>query len=122
MSFSMEIQPVPPCDDPAAVRTFLTELRERLLHLTYKQLNAPSTHLDHGGLGGLADNDHPQYVRHATGTQKGDLLAWDSATSAFLRLAVGAASTVLTADAAAALGLTWTAKDGYAKMLMLGGM
>ena len=98
MSFHLQVRPVPPCDDPAIVRSYLEEQRELLLKLV-KDLNVllrtpgcglyvdssgalavrlngstiacsstlglsvtPSA-IDHGTLGGLADDDHTMYLK-----------------------------------------------------------
>lgn len=63
---------------------------------------------DHGALTGLADDDHPQYVLESLLDAKGDLYAASAADTPG-RLAVGADGTVLTADAAQALGVKWAA-------------
>lgn len=61
---------------------------------------------DHGGLTGLADDDHPQYVRKATLTTKGDLYA-ATAPSTPARVPVGTNGQVLTANSGVAAGVGW---------------
>ena len=50
---------------------------------------------DHGGLAGLGDDDHTQYILHTIADAKGDLLA-ASAADTYARLAVGTDGQALT--------------------------
>jgi hypothetical protein len=61
---------------------------------------------DHGGLTGLSDDDHPQYVLKALADAKGDLFA-ASAADTLARLAVGTNGQVLTAASGQATGMQW---------------
>lgn len=61
---------------------------------------------DHGTLTGLGDDDHPQYVLKATGTAKGDILAF-TGSGAIARRAVGTNGQVPIADSAQATGLNY---------------
>jgi hypothetical protein len=67
--------------------------------------------VDHGGLLGLADDDHTQYTKKATLTTKGDIYAATGA-SVPARLAVGANDQVLTADSTQSTGIKWAAAAG----------
>ncbi|KKM93162.1 hypothetical protein LCGC14_1211260 [marine sediment metagenome] len=70
---------------------------------------------DHGSLGGLPDDDHPQYILEATFDAKGNLLS-ASADDTPLILTVGGDGEVLTADSGEATGLIWSpAGDGATK-------
>lgn len=66
--------------------------------------------VDHGGLGGLGDDDHTNYVLRSILTTKGDLFVRD--TTGVQRIAVGANTHVLTADSAQSLGVKWAAGAG----------
>lgn len=66
---------------------------------------------DHGSLGGLADDDHIQYVANADFNAKGDLLS-ASADDTPLILGVGGDGEVLTADSGEATGLIWAPAGG----------
>ena len=64
----------------------VTDANKALASVTYAAFKA-SLAIDHGtDLAGLADDDHPQYIRHAIGTAIGDLLT-ASGVGAFTRLA-----------------------------------
>lgn len=91
MSFKLELPPVPDPRDPARLRWWLDELKERLLHMVYQQADAA---IDHGSLGGLTDDDHTQYALKSTLTTRGDLYA-ASAASTPARLALALAGTTL---------------------------
>lgn len=67
--------------------------------------------VDHGFLRGLADDDHPQYVRVDTFDAKGDLLV-GSGSDAYDNLSAGSNGQVLTADSTAPLGLKWSSVAG----------
>ncbi len=69
--------------------------------------------VDHGALTGLADDDHPQYVKDSEFTTKGDLLTATGA-AAIARLGVGSNSQVLTADSVQASGLKWATPSASA--------
>lgn len=56
-------------------------------------ISAAAGGIDHGGLGGLADDDHPQYVLRSVLTANGDLPI--RAAGDWSRLAVGAATRIL---------------------------
>lgn len=60
---------------------------------------------DHGGLSGLGDDDHAQYVLRSILTTKGDIFA--RTASAISRLPVGSDGQVMTADSAQTLGVKW---------------
>lgn len=87
-------------------------------HTGYRLESADHTHqstglqagtLDHGlALTGLSDNDHPQYILHSVADAKGDILA-ASAADTFVRVAVGSDGDVLTANSAAAGGVSFQA-------------
>jgi hypothetical protein len=66
---------------------------------------AVGTPIDHGGLQGLLDDDHTQYVLRNILTTKGDLFAREA--GAINRVGVGADGTVLAADSAVAPGVAW---------------
>jgi hypothetical protein len=76
-----------------------------------------ATVVDHGSIGGLGDDDHPQYILKSLIDAKGDLLA-GSGADALGRLAAGADGQILTADAAAALGVKWAAAPAPAPELI----
>jgi hypothetical protein len=61
---------------------------------------------DHGQLGGLADDDHPQYARVTLVDAKGDLLV-GTAADTLARVVVGSNGQVLTADSTATQGVAW---------------
>ena len=63
--------------------------------------------VDHGGLGGLLDDDHTQYVLRSILTTKGDLFVRDA--SAVNRLGVGTDGHIFIADSAQATGVKWAA-------------
>lgn len=63
---------------------------------------------DHGALGGLSDDDHPQYVPRALVDAKGDLIV-ATAADTVARKAVGANGTFLVADSTETDGLEWRA-------------
>jgi hypothetical protein len=64
------------------------------------------TTADHGALGGLGDDDHPQYLKLALVDAKGDLLV-GTGVDALARVPVGLVDQVLTADPLAAAGVAW---------------
>jgi hypothetical protein len=66
------------------------------------------TTTDHGALGGLGDDDHPQYLKLTLVDAKGDLLV-ATAADTLTRLAVGSIDHVLTVDPSAAAGVVWRA-------------
>jgi hypothetical protein len=66
---------------------------------------------DHGALGGLSDDDHPQYLLRSVADAKGDLIV-GSADDVITRLPVGTDDQVLTADSSEATGLKWAAPGG----------
>lgn len=66
--------------------------------------------VDHGGLLGLSDDDHPQYILRSIGQAKGDLLVWTP--SGWVRLPVGTDGQVLTADAGQTAGVKWATPSG----------
>lgn len=76
-------------------------------HTQYRLESADHTHqttglqggqLDHGlALTGLTDNDHTQYILHSIADAQGDLLL-ASAADTFVRLAIGADTTILTSN------------------------
>lgn len=66
---------------------------------------------DHGGLTGLSDDDHPQYLQESLFDAKGDLVA-ATADNTPARLGVGSNGQVLTADSAEATGIKWAAAAG----------
>lgn len=82
---------------------------------------------DHGGLTGLTDDDHSQYILETLVDAKGDLLP-GTANDTVARLAVGANGKILSANSTQATGLEWIdppaggAAAGFANILMLGGM
>ncbi len=80
------------------------------------------TGVDHGGLAGLTDDDHTQYVLRSLLTAKGDLFVRDA--TGVVRLPVGADGAFLKADSADAEGLSWAeiVTDPLPQILMLGGM
>lgn len=100
---------------------FLVQLRSLLLLLHEKGVDLGSgltrsdagilsvlpSGVDHGGLAGLADDDHTQYARHAIGAAKGSILVWNGGTERFEELKVGADGTILTANSAETLGMGW---------------
>lgn len=69
--------------------------------------------VDHGAMTGLSDDDHPQYIKDAEYTAKGDLLA-GTGTSTFAKITAGANGTVLTADSTDSEGMVWQALDPMA--------
>jgi hypothetical protein len=62
--------------------------------------------IDHGGLAGLADDDHTQYIKHSEADAVGDLLV-GSADNDFNRLPKGTDGQVLKTNSAATLDLEW---------------
>lgn len=62
--------------------------------------------LDHGSLGGLTDDDHPQYVRKDILTTKGDLYV-ASSTASPVRVAVGSNGQFIVADSSQTAGIKW---------------
>lgn len=67
--------------------------------------------IDHGGLAGLSDDDHPQYVPHSLADFIGDLLVATDANE-FSKLSVGIDGQVLTADSGATEGVSWQDPTG----------
>lgn len=63
--------------------------------------------VDHGGLGGLLDDDHTQYVLRSILTTKGDLFVRDA--SVVNRLGVGTDGHIFIADSTQATGVKWAA-------------
>jgi len=66
---------------------------------------------DHGGLSGLLDDDHTQYIKDAEFTAKGDLLV-GSGVGTFDNLLVGTNGKVLMADSTQTLGVKWDTVSG----------
>lgn len=61
-----------------------------------------SKQVDHGGLGGLADDDHPQYVKHSLATAINDFLV-ASGASTFVKKTLAEVLTILGKGAASGL-------------------
>lgn len=83
-------------------------------HLHGREAHTSAQHgssvVDHGAVGGLSDDDHPQYLLRSFLSAKGDLLTRDA--SALSRLPVGSDGHVLTADSTLTPGLKWAAVAG----------
>lgn len=75
-------------------------------NVAHLDLSTVGSVTDHGTLTGLADDDHPQYVDYTLADAKGDLLVAPAADD-FTRLPVGPDGEVLTANSAAATGVSW---------------
>lgn len=89
-------------------------------------LQGDGAQFPHDNLTGLADDDHPQYIKDAEYTAKGDILAGTGA-GAFAPEALGTNGLVLTADSAHANGVKWASgtpgpASSKAIPLMFGGM
>jgi hypothetical protein len=57
-------------------------------------LQAPGVQVDHGGLGGLTDDDHPQYIRHSLAAAVSDFLV-ASGVGAFVKKTLAEVKTIL---------------------------
>jgi hypothetical protein len=66
---------------------------------------------DHGGLAGLGDDDHPQYIKDSEYNAKGDILSATADDTPAI-LTVGTNDHVLTADSGEATGMKWAAASG----------
>jgi len=66
---------------------------------------------DHGGLTGLLDDDHTQYIKDTEFTAKGDLLV-GSGSGTFDNLPVGTNGKALVADSTQTLGVKWDTVTG----------
>jgi hypothetical protein len=66
---------------------------------------------DHGGLTGLADDDHTQYIKDSEFGAKGRILI-GTAAGTFDDLPVGTNTHVLTADSAETMGVKWAVSSG----------
>lgn len=91
----------------------IASILERLRRLeggiaAYPAPDSIASSVDHGALPGLADDDHPQYIRHSTSDAVGDLLVAD-AIDHFARLAIGTSGQVLTSNGVSA---AWAAAAG----------
>lgn len=71
-------------------------------------LSVAQAQIDHGTIGGLADDDHPQYIKDSEFAALGDLLRGTGAGT-FNNLAIGGAGQVLTVAAGTA---SWAAAAG----------
>lgn len=74
--------------------------------------------IDHGGLTGLSDDDHTQYLLESLADAKGDLLA-ATAADTWTRVAVGSNGTVLTADSSASSGVSWQTTSGGGSHILI---
>lgn len=64
--------------------------------------------IDHGGLYGLGDDDHPQYVLRSIATTAGDLIV-AGASAVLARLGIGSNNQALIVDTAQPLKMKWAA-------------
>jgi hypothetical protein len=87
----------------------LAQLEETIaglgLAVSNGQIVVDGAAVDHGTLGGLGDDDHPQYTRTDTLTTKGDLYVRNA--TVVTRQGVGSNGTVLVADSVQANGVRY---------------
>jgi hypothetical protein len=75
---------------------------------THNHAGGDGAQIDHGGLAGLADDDHTQYIKHSLATAANDFLA-ASGTGVFIKKTLAEVKTILGLGTAA-----YTASGDYA--------
>jgi len=75
--------------------------------------------IDHGGLGGLSDNDHTQYILKSLVDAKGDIIG-ATANDTPARVAVGTDGQMLVADSSSPCGVRWVTIGGLPILIYRG--
>jgi hypothetical protein len=79
---------------------------------SHDHVGGDGAQVDHGGLGGLGDDDHTQYIKHALSTAAGDLLV-GSGSNTYQKLAIGTALQILRVNSGAT-ALEWATHAAHA--------